>query len=225
MSSYSTRVGNKRIRNGELVATELTLNGKESLPEILKEMSSLFEVVGTTYKSKTNKSVLNIKQALKEANLIIYREAKVRAPVIKPHIYESQSEANKAVSLKNHMVARTAHGKKWLQRGIIARQVVTFKSPRDKNAQPPAQYAAAVEVGRDEFMQVVRKKPFGITGGETDFWLRKVPAMKAQPFLIPALESKAGAAYQVFASVLSKRWRKTLEKIERDNAKKLKVKT
>ncbi|MDP5253372.1 MULTISPECIES: hypothetical protein [unclassified Vibrio] len=193
-----------------LLAVSLSFNGQDSLSAIESEMVSLFGEVGAAYKKKTNHSIKVIKDALKEANQVIYKECLVKAPVIRPAILARESKATRDIHIGDprYMVERSSHGKKWLKDGIVARRIVTFKSP-------VSSYAAALEYGRGEFLQVVRKAPYGITKGETDFWLRKVGAMEAQPFLLPSQRNKADKAMVVFASSLSSRWLKVLKKLER----------
>lgn len=211
----------RRKRKGELVVTDLEFNGNSDVSKIYKEIKKTFAEVGTAYKTtgttKTPRGVLDIRYALKHANKLIYDAAQIRAPIIKPHIYQGQSKANQAVSLKNHMVEGQRLGKKWINRGIIARRVVTFRGKaKVEGAMSPAQYAASVEFGREKFMQVA-KKPVGITGGETDYYLRTVGATQPDPFLIPALEAKAQPAYDLFYKVLEKRWNTTMKTTAKRN--------
>lgn len=199
-----------RYHGQDLITTKITFNGSSEVNKIYKEMQRMFDEVGGAYASKTNRSITDIKYALRKANEVIYEEAFRRAPVIRPEIYAGESEDRKPVHIKDrrYMVERSAHGKKWQKRGIIARRVVTFKAP-------VSEYVASVEFGRDSFMQVVRKKPYGITSGETDFFLRKVGAAEAQPFLLPAQKAAANRALEVFAATLQKRWLTTLKRVSK----------
>jgi hypothetical protein len=196
-----------RYHGQDLIETKLTFNGISNVNKIYKEMQEMFNEVGGAYASKTNRSITDIKYSLRKANEVIYNEAFKRAPVIRPEIYAGESDDRKPVHIKDrrYMIERSAHGKKWLKRGIVARRVVTFKDP-------VSEYVAAVEFGRDSFMQVVKKKPYGITSGETDFFLRKVGAASAQPFLLPAQKAAANRALNVFALTLQKRWLNTLKR-------------
>lgn len=195
-----------------LVTFDLSFNGETNLSAIEDEMVKLFGEVGAAYKKNKNHSLTVIQGALKDAHQVIYRECLVRAPTIRADVLANESVEMRDVHLGDpkYMVERSAHGKKWLKDGIVARRIVTFKYPVSR-------YAAAVEYGRQEFMQVVKKAPYGITKGETDFWLRKVGAMEAQPFLIPSQRDKADQALNIFASSLSNRWLKVLRRLERKN--------
>ncbi|KAB0285468.1 hypothetical protein F2P58_23435 [Vibrio fortis] len=198
----------------EYVEVKLDFNGKSSWSGIEKEMVRLFDEVGLNYNKRTNHSISVIKGALKAANQVIYKEAQVRAPVIKPHIQATKQTSRKNIHLGSpeYMIERSAHGKKWVQQGIIARRFITFKKP-------VSEYAAAIEYGRDAFLQVVRKKPFGIQGGDTSFWVRQVGAMKAQPFLRESQQAKAQEAVNTFSTVLERRWLRVLTRLEKRRGK------
>ncbi|HGE6013831.1 TPA: hypothetical protein ACGGR7_002095 [Vibrio cholerae] len=198
----------------DLVSFELEFNGRVDLAGIENEMVKLFGEVGASYKKKKNHSVTVIQGALRDAHQVIYRECLIKAPTIRADILANESKERRDIHLGDpkYMVERSAHGKKWLQSGIIARRVITFKHP-------VSEYAAAVEFGRDSFLQVVKKAPYGITKGQTDYWLREVGAMAAQPFLLPSQRNKANQVINVFASSLSNRWLKVLRRLERKRNK------
>lgn len=188
------------------VNTSLTLNGSKSLSQIEREMVKMFEEVGTAFKTKRNKSVIAIQAAMRDANQVIYEEALLRAPVIRPEIFAKESKRYHSVHLgsREHMIERSAVGKKWIKQGIIARRVVTFRDPA-------SEYAAAVEYGRSEFLQVASNR--------NGLWLRTVGAMEAQPFLRPAQKAKAQEAVNVFTTSLSNRWLKVLSTLNRRKRK------
>lgn len=198
----------------DLVSFELEFNGRVDLSGIENEMVELFGEVGASYKKKKNHSFTVIQGALRDAHQVIYRECLIKAPTIRADILASESKERRDIHLGDpkYMVERSAHGKKWLRSGIVARRIITFKPP-------VSEYAAAVEFGRDSFLQVVNKAPYGITQGQTGYWLREVGAMAAQPFLLPSQRSKANQAINVFASSLSNRWLKVLRRLERGSNK------
>lgn len=198
----------------DLLTVALDFNGSTKLSDILAEMQSRFEDVADVYVGKTNKAELDIRAALKAANEVIYREVKMKAPRIKPHIQATKSKDRKDIHLKDHIQAKATNGKTWRSQGM-SRVVVTF-------APIVGSYAAALEYGRDEFMQVMKKKPFGIKGGDTDYWLRSVGAAKAQPFIRDAQTRKAQAAFDTFSSVLGTRWVKRMKAVEKKIAAKAK---
>ena len=185
-------------------AIALDFNGKTKLSDILAEMTSKFDEVAGSYKGKTNRAETDIKFALKKANQVIYREVKLRAPRIKPHIQAGKSKERKLIHLKDHILEKPTNGKTWRSQGM-SRRVVTF-------SKEVSHYVAALEYGRDEFMQV-RKKPKSVKGGDTSYWLRSVGAMKAQPFIKVAQNKKAQAAFDTFSDVLGVRWLKTMKKV------------
>ena len=196
----------------DMVTTELEFNGETDWRAIEAQMVRLFDEVGVNYRQRRNRSLTVISAALKVAHQVIYKEAQVRAPVIKPHIQAGKQEDRKDIHLGSpkYMIERSAHGKKWLQQGIVARRFVTFKDP-------VSTYAAAVEYGRDKpFLQVVKKAPFGIQSGDTDYWLRTVAPMEAQPFLGKAQRAKAQQAVNVFGTELSRRWLVVLRRLDRN---------
>ena len=199
----------------ELATVSLSVNGRDDISAIYNEMVKMFDQVAPAYTGKTNRTELDIKHALKKANELIYREARLKAPRIRPEIQEGKIQSRKNIHLSDpkYMKERSSAGKKFRAKGIIARRIVTF-------AHPVSTYVAALEYGRDEFLQVMKKKPYGIVGGQTDSWLRKVGAMDAQPFLRKSLDNKAQQAYDEFSSVLKKRWINTLKAVGRHNAKK-----
>jgi len=196
-----------RYHNTDLLAVKLDVNDKHDISKIYSEMARMFDAVAPAYKGKTNRTELDIKFALKSANQVIYREVKLRAPTIRPEIQAGKSESRKSVHLsdKKYMKERQAEGKRWRSQGIIARRVVTFSAP-------VSTYVAAVEYGRDSFLQFVKKSS---KGG----YVRKVGAMKAQPFLRVSQNTKAQAAYDTFAAVLAARWVNTMKAVARHQAK------
>jgi len=199
----------------EMVTVKLDFNGEHDISAIYKEMQKMFDQVAPAYKGKTNRTETDIKYSLRVANQVIYREARIKAPRIRPDIHARQSKEKQEIHLsdKKYMVERSAAGKKFRSQGIVARRVVTFKDPVSK-------YVAAVEYGRDSFIQVMKKKPYGVKGGDTSFWLRKVGAMKAQPFLRKSQNNKAQIAYNTFTETLSKRWLTTLKRVAKHNKNK-----
>tara|TARA_Y100001960_G_C14784209_1_gene890296 strand:+ start:31162 stop:31788 length:627 start_codon:yes stop_codon:yes gene_type:complete len=196
------------------VETKITYNGEADIRKMYSQMINLFDQVAIAYPNgKTNRGFLDIRYSLAKANKVIHAEVLKRAPVIRPEIAAKQSKKMQLLSLRDpkQTVARSAHSKKLMRRGIIARQVVTFRN--DKENGSTGSYAAAIEFGRDPFMQVLEKKKHNVEGGDTDFFLRAVGAMKPQPFLIPAQRAKANQAMNVFAATLQKRWLTTLKKV------------
>ncbi|MGZ7642477.1 hypothetical protein [Vibrio parahaemolyticus] len=213
MSTITFIRSSQRTRIPEnIVSVDLTFNGESDWKAIEQEMVRVFDEVGAAYKQKRNRSITAINNALKKANQVIYKEARIRAPIIKPHIQATKQESRKNIHLRDHMIERSASGRKWRAKGIVARRVVTFKAPA-------SEYAAAVEYGRDAFIQVVRKAPFGIKGGQTDYWLRKVGAMEAQPFLRVSQEAKAQEALSVFSRELQKNWLTILKRVNKKRGK------
>jgi hypothetical protein len=201
--------------NFDFVSADLSMNGENDISGIYREMIKMFDQVAPAYKSKTNRTELDIRHAMKEAHQLIYHQARIQAPKIRPEIQAGKEEGRKDVHLsdKRYMIERQALGKKWRSQGIVARRVVTFKDPVSK-------YVAAVEYGRESFMQpIVRETKNGAT-----IAFRKVGAAKAQPFLRKAQKRKAQPAVNEFSRVLKVRWLKTLKRVGQVNAAKAKGK-
>ncbi len=188
------------------ISSELDYNGKRSLSEIYKEMDRTWNEVGKAYKSKKNRSVLDIQYSLKQANAVIYRRALARAPIIRADVKKTEPNYRKSISLrdKSGLRERSAHTKKMLNEGIIARRVVGSSGYA-------SQYIAAVEYGRDEFEQIRTKLVDG--GAEANF--RTIGKTKPQPFLRPSLQHGAQEAYDVFANTLENRWAATMRRVAR----------
>jgi len=204
-----------KTHDTDLLTVKLAFNGKTDVSAIYKDMQKMFDQVAPAYKGKTNRTETAIKASLTKANQVIYREARMKAPRIRPDIQAAKQKSRKDVHLsdKEYMVERAAAGKVWRKQGIIARRVVTFKAP-------VSSYVAAIEYGRDEFVQVAKKKAGDNMGGETGFYMRHVGAMKAQPFLRKAQNSKAQVAIDTFATVLSKKWINILARVAKVKANK-----
>jgi len=190
------------------ISSDLTYNGSRSLPDIYKEMDKMWNLVGKAYESPNNRAVLDIRYSLRKANEVIYKRALSRAPSIRSEIRDTEPAYRKAISLKDKsgLQERSAMSKRLMSRGIIARRTVG-------SAGYASQYIAAVEYGRDEFVQPRTK----IVNGAVEATFRKIGKAKAQPFLRQALFSGAQPAYDVFTSTLEKRWAATMKRVARIN--------
>ncbi|PHS22005.1 MAG: hypothetical protein COA84_14075 [Robiginitomaculum sp.] len=166
-------------------------------------MQSMWDAVGSSYKSKTNRSLLDIRYSLRLANNVIYKRALLRAPSIRSEIRATEPAYRKAISLKDKSGLReaSAMSRRLQSKGIVARRIVG-------SAGYASQYIAAVEYGRDEFVQPRTK----IVNGAIEATFRKIGRAKAQPFLRQALFHGAQPAYDVFASTLEKRWAATMRR-------------
>jgi hypothetical protein len=203
-----------QMKNTDLLTVALDFNGKRDLSEIYREMTKMYDQVAPAYKGKVNRTETDIRYSLRKANEVIYREARLKAPKVRPDIQARQNKELQLIHLsdKKYMIEGARQGKTWRKQGIVARRVVTFKAP-------VGEYAAAVEYGRKEFMQVIENKSYKKKNGDTNFHLRAVGAMKAQPFLRKAQNSKAQSAFDTFSAVLDKRWNTTMKTVAKHHAK------
>ncbi len=190
------------------VESELTYNGKSSLPTIYAEMQKTWDAVGKSYKSKTNRSLLDIRFSLRKANESIYRRALARAPVIKADIKATEPEYRQEISLRDKSGLRegSAMSRKLQSRGVVARRIVGSKGYA-------SQYIAAIEYGRDEFVQPRTK----IVGDRVQATFRTIGKARPQPFLRQSLYHGAQGAYDIFSTTLEKRWTATMRRVARRN--------
>lgn len=179
------------------------------MPDIYKEMELMWNAVGSNYKSKTNRSLLDIRYSLKKANQIIYQRALRRAPSIRSEIKKTEPQYRKLISLKDDTGLReaSAMSKRLLSKGIVARRIVG-------SAGYASQYIAAVEYGRDAFVQ---PRP-NISSGALEVTFRNIGKARAQPFLRQALFHGAQPAHDVFAKTLEKRWAATMRRATAGNS-------
>ncbi len=193
------------------IRSDLNYNGHRGLSSIYKEMDLMWNQVGKSYKSKNNRSVLDIRFSLKQANQIIYKRALARAPSIKADVKRTEPEFRKKISLKDKsgLQERSAMSKRLMSKGIIARRTVGSSGYA-------SQYIAAIEYGRDEFIQPRTK----VVDGSIQATFRKIGKARAQPFLRQSLYHGAQPAYDVFANTLERRWAATMRRVAKRNKNK-----
>lgn len=74
----------------QMATVNLTVNGRDDISAIYNEMVKMFDQVAPAYKGKTNRTELDIKYALKQANVLVYRKLG-----LKPHAFVLKSKKGK----------------------------------------------------------------------------------------------------------------------------------